>query len=101
MVADTVLRGSVSAPLGLSLVKLLAAKPQGLRPLGFAASGLPLKNPLRAVTLLLSTVLASSTLSLRDSFSTLPLGFSTVAFTQMRGYQLIVGSRQLKKIDIP
>ena len=53
----------------------------GHSPQGFADEGLPDKNPSRALTLPLATVLAPFTLSLRDSFSTLPLGFSTVAFT--------------------
>ena len=59
--ADTVLRGSVRAPEGFSKGKPKAAKPRGRSPQGFAAEGLPEENP--------------------DSFSTLPLGFSTVAFT--------------------
>ena len=58
-----------------------ASKPWGLRPLGFEALGLPSENPLGALTLPLSTVSVPSTLSLGDSFSTLPLGFSTVAFS--------------------
>ena len=40
----TVLRGSVRAPSGFSLDKPSAAKPRGLRFLGFAALGLPLEN---------------------------------------------------------
>ena len=51
-------------------------------------SGLPSENPSGALKLPLSTVSAPSTLSLGDSFSTLPLGFSTVAFT--------LGHRNLK-----
>ena len=38
------LRGSVRAPSGFSLDKPSAAKPRGLRFLGFAALGLPLEN---------------------------------------------------------
>ena len=60
---------------------LLTLKATVVRPLGFAAEGLPEENPEGALTLPLSTVSAPSTLSLGDSFSTLPLGFSTVAFT--------------------
>ena len=74
--SDTVLRVSMRAPEGFSE----GIKPWALRPLGFAASGLPSG----ALTLPLSTVLAASKLSLGDSFSTLPLGFSTVAFKQIR-----------------
>ena len=60
---NTALRGSVRAPEGFSEGKPEAAKPRGRSPQGFAAKGLPL-----------STVSAPSTLSLGDSFSTLPLG---------------------------
>ena len=80
--ADTVLRGSMRAPLGFSSGIPTAAKPQGLCPLSFAALGLLSQNPSGALTLPLITVSAPSTLSLGDSFFTQPLGFSTVAFTQ-------------------
>ena len=43
--------------------KPLAAKPRGLRLLGFAASGFPSENPLRALTLPRSTVSAPEALS--------------------------------------
>ena len=79
------LRGSVRAPLGFSSGKPSAEKPQGLRPLGFSASGLPLEAPSGALTLPLSTVLALTTLSLGDSSSTLPLGFSRVSKNLPRG----------------
>ena len=63
-----------------TICKPSAAKPWGLRFLGFAALGLPSENPSGALTLPLSTLSPPSTLSLGDSFSSLPLGFSTVAF---------------------
>ena len=49
-------RRSVMAPYGFSLGKPLAAKPWGLRPLGYAASGLSSENPWGAITLPLSTL---------------------------------------------
>ena len=39
--ADTVLRGSMRASLGLSSGKPSATKPRGMRPFNFAASGFP------------------------------------------------------------
>ena len=53
--AYTVLRGSVTAPSGF-LGQTLGCKPWGLRPLVFAALGLPLENPSGGLTLPLSTV---------------------------------------------
>ena len=61
---DTVLRGSVRAPEGFSEGKPKAAKPRGRS---------PHTAPQHSVSTL-NTFLG-------DSFSTLPLGFSTVAFT--------------------
>ena len=66
--ADTVLRGSLRVPSGFSSDKPLAAKPWGLCPLGFAASGWPLESPSEALTLPLSTVLAPSTFFFRGQF---------------------------------
>ena len=78
--------GQCKGSLGIFSGKPLTAKPRGLRPLGFAASGLPLENHSGALTLPLSTMSTPSTLSLGDSFSTLPLGFSTVAFKLPLGF---------------
>ena len=68
MGAHTVLRGSLRAPSGFSSDKPLAAKPWGLCPQGFAASGWPLESPSGALTLPLSTVLAPSTFFFRGHF---------------------------------
>ena len=54
--AYTVLRGSVNYPYGFSLGKHSVAKAWGLLTLGFAASGLHMKNSPGALTLPLSTV---------------------------------------------
>ena len=54
--AHTVLGGSVRAPEGFSKGKLKAAKPWGRSPRGFAAEGLPEKNPEGALRLPRSTV---------------------------------------------
>ena len=54
--ADTVLRGSVTAPEGFSEGKPEAEKPRGRSPQGFAAEGLPEENPEGALTLPRSTV---------------------------------------------
>ena len=60
--------GSLRAPSRFSWGKPSAAKPRGLRPLGFAALGLPSENPSGALTLPRSIVYAPLTLSLGDSF---------------------------------
>ena len=52
---DLIVWETVENPWG-SIGKPLTAKPWGLRPLGFAALGLPLENSSGAFTLLLSTV---------------------------------------------
>ena len=106
MGADTVLRGSVRAPSGFSFGKPSATKPQGLRPLSFAALGLPLENPSGALTLPLNAVSPPSTLSLGDSFSTLPLRFFTVAVATSQIFQklsvlLVKGNCAMIKIDSP
>ena len=60
---DTVLRGSVRAPKGFSEGKPEASKPRECSPRGFEAEGLPKENPVGALTLPRSTVLAPKALS--------------------------------------
>ena len=57
-----------------------------LRPLSFAASGLPSENPSGALTLPLSTVLAPSTLLRVQFFHTAPRIFSSRFHTGHRGH---------------
>ena len=61
--ANTVLRGSVRAPEGLSKGQPEAAKPRGQSPQGFSAKGLSEENPEGALRLPRSTVWAPKALS--------------------------------------
>ena len=54
--ADTVLRGIVRAPEGLSKGQPEAAKPRGQSPQGFSAKGLPEESPKRGLTVPRSSV---------------------------------------------
>ena len=60
---NTALKGNVTDPEGFSEGKPEAAKQRGHSPQGFAAEGLPEKNPEEALTLPLSAVLAPEALS--------------------------------------
>ena len=100
MGADTELRGSVRVPSGFSSAKPSSAKPCGLCPLGFAASGLPSENPMGALTLPLAQCWHPQHSPLRGQFfHTAPRIFNSFFQSVMVDPNLLIVSRFM--VDCP